>query len=203
MRIILVIFGAMLMMGLTSAASISTDLSHLPPVEQGNLQPYLQEGTPPPDTDPGLPATPTGSAPTQTSSPASPTVIEFSGFEPRRFQQLEGGSLSIYGAGFPAGASIRLIGYGILETSVLSSQALQCVVPPGLRTGKYELELLLPAGASISHPWIDLDPGRKNNRYPPAVRTFCIRPTPIDDQQRVQRPGSLAAWRSFSAHPGN
>ena len=152
MRKVLIIFGAMLMIGLTSVASNSTGLGQLQPVEQGILHPYLQEETPPPDTDPGLPATPTGSAPTQTSSPSSPAVIEISGFEPRRFQQLEGGLLSIYGAGFPAGSSIRLIGYGILETSVLSSQALQCVVPPGLRTGKYELELLLPAGASIRIP---------------------------------------------------
>jgi hypothetical protein len=65
---------------------------------------------------------------------------------------LEGGLLSIYGEGFSSAVAVRLIGYGILDTSVLSSQALQCVVPPGLRTGKYELELLLPGGGSIHIP---------------------------------------------------
>ena len=38
--------------------------------------------------------------------------------------------------------------------------------PPGLRTGKYELELLLPAVRFNSHPWIDLDPGRKTTATP-------------------------------------
>jgi len=44
------------------------------------------------------------------------------------------------------------VGYGILETNVLSSQALQCMIPPGLRAGKYDLELLLPAGSAMRVP---------------------------------------------------
>lgn len=146
------ILGSLFVVGLLSIQTIYTALSYSLPVNQQNPLYFQQEQTSPPDTDPTLPSTPTGNIPTQTSQPPSPTVVEISGYEPHRFQQLEGGLLSIYGTGFSAGVSVRLIGYGVMDTSVLSNQALQCVVPPGLRTGKYELELLLPTGGSVHLP---------------------------------------------------
>jgi len=147
-----IVIGSLVMAGLLFTTSNITVLGNSQPTDLRNPKYFQQEQTPPPDTDPTQPSNPTGNAPTQTSQPPPPVVVEISGYEPRRFQQLEGGLLSIYGAGFTAGTSVRLIGYGVLDTSVLSNQALQCMVPPGLRTGKYELELLLPNGGSVHLP---------------------------------------------------
>lgn len=152
MRTINIILGSILMIWVTGAASFLGSPGHTQPLMFTQPGAYQQDQTPPPDTDPGLPATPTSSAPTSTSPASPPAPVEISSLEPRRFQQLEGGRLSIYGAGFTNGISIRLIGYGLLETSVLSSQAVQCAIPPGLHTGKYNLELLLPGGGALHIP---------------------------------------------------
>jgi len=137
---------------LAGAASISEIMAQAPPAWQLAPAHLQQDQTPEPDTDPTLPASPTSSEPTETRQPSPPPIIEISGVEPRRFEQLKGGLLSIYGVGFPPQTSVRLVGYGILETNVLSSQALQCMIPPGLRAGKYDLELLLPEGSAMRVP---------------------------------------------------
>ncbi len=152
MRTIKIILGSILVIWVTGAASFFSMPGQTQPVMFARPGTYQQDQTPPPDTEPNLPATPASSGPTSTSPASPPSAIEISGVEPRRFQQLESGLLSIYGAGFSNGISVRLIGYGLLETSVLSSQALQCMIPPGLRSGKYDLELLLPGGGALRVP---------------------------------------------------
>ncbi len=152
MRINNIVYVSLLLAGLLSTESRFTALRYSQPNVRQDLPSFHQEQTPPPDTDPTLPPISTDTGPSPTSQPPPPSVIEINGYEPRRFQQLVGGLLSIYGAGFSSGISVRLIGYGLLDTSVLSNQALQCVIPPALRTGKYELELLLPNGGSVHLP---------------------------------------------------
>ena len=152
MKTIYIALSCLLAILLAGTASISEIMAQAPPAWQLVPAHLLQDQTPEPDTDPTLPVSPTSSEPTETRQSSPPPIIEISGVEPRRFEQLEGGLLSIYGIGFPTQTSVRLVGYGILETNVLSSQALQCMIPPGLRAGKYDLELLLPAGSAMRVP---------------------------------------------------
>jgi hypothetical protein len=72
-----------------------------------------------------------------------------SGVEPHRIPHETGGRLSIYGEGFGPGTVVRLVDYGLLDTLVVNSNALQAVVPPGLPENRFDLEVILPDGQVI------------------------------------------------------
>lgn len=104
---------------------------------------------------------PTTAAPTETEIPpatstptsqptATPEALSITGVEPSRISTATGGSLSIYGTGFTQGLAVRLVGYGLLDATIQNNTAIRAVVPPGLKTGRYDLEIILANGVTAS-----------------------------------------------------
>lgn len=90
-------------------------------------------------------------APTQTSQPtptAEPAEFAVLKIEPTRISRENGGTLSIYGSGFGPGIAVRLVGYGLLDATVLNPTAIKAVVPPGLSEGRYGVEVIESNGES-------------------------------------------------------
>ncbi len=122
--------------------------------------------------------TPTMPLPTQTTQPTSPTPTsaeipkprpeEFAVFkvEPERISRESGGTLSIYGSGFGAGIAVRLVGYGLLDATLINPTAIRAVVPPNLKEGRYGVEVIQSSGTSI--------------RLGGAVRIKSSEPKPTD-----------------------
>lgn len=94
-------------------------------------------------------ATPTATAvpPTETAVPptatptATPIQLVLSGVEPARMSTITGGILSVYGAGFSEGTLVRLVGYGILETTFVNGSTLTAVVPANVPPAKYDVQV--------------------------------------------------------------
>jgi hypothetical protein len=108
--------------------------------------PVFQETAPEPTGTTGYPA-PETPIPEDTPAPQPEAVVR--AVEPRRIPRETGGRLSIYGEGFGPGAVVRLVGYGLLDTMVVNSTALQAVVPPGLPENRFDLEVILADGRVI------------------------------------------------------
>jgi hypothetical protein len=93
--------------------------------------------------------TPTPTQPVQASDTPIPAELSVSKVEPDRISQENGGTLSIYGAGFAPGIAVRLVGYGLLDAAVINPTAIRAVVPPGLKEGRYGLEVIQSSGNSV------------------------------------------------------
>lgn len=101
-------------------------------------------------TEPASPTDTPAPAPSATSTPAATLpAFSVSGVEPRRISRESGGRLSVYGQGFGPGTVVRLVDYGLLETVVVNSTALQAIVPPGLPENRFSIEVILADGSSI------------------------------------------------------
>lgn len=131
----------------TSTAILPTD-TDIPPA-QTSISPTEIPSTPtsiPPTTVVAPPAS-TQISPTSTTQPVEVTL---SGVEPKRISKETGGALSIYGSGFTAGIAVRLVGFGLLDGSVVNSNAIRAVVPPNVSEGTYSLEIILTDGSVLS-----------------------------------------------------
>lgn len=113
--------------------------------EQG-LSPGYQETTPAVTVTNTLPAAET---PEAGETPSPPPAVVVNAVEPRRISGETGGRLSIYGEGFAPGTVVRLVGYGLLDTLVVNSSALQAAVPPGLPENRFDLEVILADGRTV------------------------------------------------------
>jgi hypothetical protein len=127
----------------TRASTI--DITVTPSITPTQL-PYPPPIEPTPTMEPSPSIEP---APTNTQIPPPPAVgLTITGVEPSKISKLSGGTLSIYGTGFTQGAAVRLVGYGLLDAAVLTNTAIRAVVPPGLPSGTYDLEVILANGTS-------------------------------------------------------
>lgn len=108
------------------------------------------ETVPPPtqdETAPPATLTPEATTPVPPAETAPPPAgLQVTGVEPGRLFSETGGPLSIYGTGFLSGTAVRLVGYGLLDSTVLNATAIRVVVPPGLKKGSYSLSVILPDG---------------------------------------------------------
>lgn len=68
----------------------------------------------------------------------SPTLDRI---EPDTLVSEKGGTLSINGSGFTTTAVVRLVGYGLLDTTRLNNKALEAAVPPGVPPGAYDVQV--------------------------------------------------------------
>lgn len=62
--------------------------------------------------------------------------------EPKILVSGEGGPITVYGAGFDPGSVIRLVGWGVLNTTFISPGILQASVPPTLPPGTYGVAVI-------------------------------------------------------------
>lgn len=145
--------------------------------------------------------------------------------EPATLSTETGGTLSIYatssaGATFTTTTTVRLVGYGILSTRYVNPQALQAIVPAGLKAGAYKLVALDPFGNERELGTVQLfapppPPATPAPVEPPApgqplltVRNYRIEPAQVKPGQEfkvyieVYNNGSRAAENTMVIFPG-
>jgi hypothetical protein len=111
--------------------------------------------------------------------------------EPNTLVSQNGGMLSIYGSGFTTSTVARLVGFGLLDTSIVNPTALLAVVPSGIPVGTYDLQIsedsisaTLPAALSI------------------VAATSTPGPTPLPTPKPTPVPGRpILAIRNYSVEP--
>ena len=96
---------------------------------------------------PTMTITPTATVTVAPSSTPLPTVepIVITAIEPGRISTETGGTLTVYGGGFTSGSVIRVVGYGVLQTTYVNNEVLTGIVPPGLPLGRYNIQVGLGA----------------------------------------------------------
>jgi len=97
-------------------------------------------------------ATPTATKPPRPT--ATPTLIPMAitRSEPQQVDNGQANTLSVLGTGFETGATVRLVGYGLLETTVLHGNAMTAIIPMGLPTGTYSVEVTDSSGRLVQSP---------------------------------------------------
>lgn len=78
---------------------------------------------------------------TATLAPTPFPRIVVTTIEPDRISTESGGTLSVFGNGFTGGTVIRIVGIGIIPTTYVNGQAITGEVPPGLPTGRYDVQV--------------------------------------------------------------
>jgi hypothetical protein len=127
-----------------------------------------------------------------TSAAARPAAqLALTGIEPTTLVSQHGGTLSIYGSGFTTATIVRLVGFGLLETTYVNSMALQAVVPPGTPAGTYDLEVS-EAGVSVVLP----------SALTIVAATPTPGPTPLPTPKPTPVPGRpVLTIRNYSIEP--
>ncbi len=139
---------------------------------------------------------PVGRIIAQDSTP--PSIPTFSGpifayrAEPRLMTEGKGGSLTVYGGNFTPNTRIRLIGFGVIDTTVVSNGVLIGKVPEALPQGQYGIEVIDPLGGTALSP----DP----LVILPAPTTPTPPPSPTPEPTLIPGQPTLVV-QNFSASP--
>lgn len=135
--------------------------------------------------------------PTEEPTTPPPAPLTLSGAEPNTVTAGEGGSLSIFGSNFTASTIVRLIGYGILESRLVSSGVIVATLPANLMQGGYGIEVSDPVhGTATLSNVLTVHAPAVITTEPPIVEptNTPLPPSPVPGQ-----PSLLA--RNFSTNP--
>ncbi len=72
---------------------------------------------------------------------ATPAALLLSSIEPRTVINDTGNTLSLYGSGFTDDCVVRVAGYGLLSTTYVNATALTALLPSGISSGIYTVEV--------------------------------------------------------------
>lgn len=114
-------------------------------------------------------------------------------FEPAIFQQETGGTMTVYGQNFSQTDKVRLVGYGLLQTTWISSGIMTASVPANIiAAGQYRLHIVNEAGQRIARsgdvnivgkpqevPQIPTQPAPTPGAPGLVVRNFQSSPNPV------------------------
>lgn len=149
-----------------------------------------------------------------------PMQLAVTTVEPSTLSTSTGGILSIYGSGFSSASTVRLIGYGLLDTQFVNSTALRATVPGGLPAGSYDLQVsdgtssitrakavqLIPPPTATPQPTVPAAPQAGQPHL--MVRNYTIQPTQIKAGQdfmvtlHIYNDGSRASENTLVVFPG-
>ena len=82
---------------------------------------------------------------TPSATPAAVLPIVLTAIEPGQMSGETGGTLTVYGGGFTAGSVIRVVGIGVIPTTYVNNEVLTGIVPTGVNTGFYNIQVGLGA----------------------------------------------------------
>jgi len=117
--------------------------------------------------------------------------LTLTGVEPNLLISQIGGTLSIYGSGFTTATVARLVGYGLLDTTYVNSTALQAVVPPGVSSGVYDLQVSEDGISETLSSALTI-----------VAATPTPGPTPLPTPTSPPRPGRpILTIRNYSVEP--
>jgi hypothetical protein len=96
-------------------------------------------------------ASPADPVPSPTPVPAltptpTPLPLRLDVVEPLSLNQTTGGTITLLGEGFEEGLVVRLVGYGLLDSSCISSSIVHAEVPAGTTAGAYSIQVILTDG---------------------------------------------------------
>lgn len=96
---------------------------------------------------PTMTITPTATVTVAPSSTPPPTAVPIvlTAIEPGRMSTETGGTLTVYGGGFTPGSVIRVVSFGVLQTTYVNNEVLTGILPPGLPLGRYNIQVGLGA----------------------------------------------------------
>lgn len=69
------------------------------------------------------------------------TPLDLTSVEPSSVINDRAATLSLYGSGFTEDCVVRLVGYGLLQTTRVNATALTAQLPPGIPAGTYDIEV--------------------------------------------------------------
>jgi hypothetical protein len=118
------------------------------------------------------------------------------GVEPSSMVSGTGGTLTVLGQNFGEGATVRLVGFGLLSTSRVSASALTANVPPVIGPGVYGIEVIIGTTTVASPIALTVSPApvAPQPTVPPLVPTPTNAPTVVPGQPSL-------VVRSFVATP--
>jgi hypothetical protein len=144
-----VIMGLWRMGAPASAQGPSTETPTNTPTETPTLTPTLTStNTPLPTDTPQPTATWTPSA---TNTP-QPVPVQVTRSEPSVVVHGSEAVLSVFGAGFTETSAVRLLGLGLLDTTLVNSGALKAAVPASIPPGQYTVQVNDALGNWLSSP---------------------------------------------------
>src|SRR5690606_2527867 len=88
--------------------------------------------------------------PTATQPPPEPLTVTRT--EPGQVTTGQAATLSVLGTGLTSTTTVRLVGFGFLETTFVNSHALTAVIPPTLPPGQYGIEVSDPSKGTVASP---------------------------------------------------
>lgn len=95
---------------------------------------------------------PPSEATAEPSEEPTPVVLRVTSSEPKRVTRGQEMILSIFGANFTSNTTVRLIGFGLLETTLVNSAALTAKVPSSVAVNEYQIEVSDPVGGTARSP---------------------------------------------------
>jgi hypothetical protein len=90
--------------------------------------------------------------PVPTAEPTPVLLVSVSGSEPAQVLSGSAFALSVFGANFTTTTLVRLVGFGLLDTSLVNSGALRAQVPASVPPGRYTVEVTDPERGSALSP---------------------------------------------------
>lgn len=110
--------------------------------------------------------------------------------EPSQITAGQAATLSLLGANFTSGTTVRLVGYGLLTTTFVNSSALTAVLPSNIPAGQYTVEVS--------------DPTYGTTTAPSALRVVAASVAATATPTSTPVPGQpVLVVRSFSAAPAS
>ncbi len=135
---------------------------------------------------------------TPTEEPTtSPPPLTVTGSEPGQLVGGSEGTLSVFGTNFTASTTVRLVGYGLLNATLVNSGALTAALPAIIPAGTYGIEVSDPVGGSATSPGTLTILPRPTTPAPTERPTPTLPPpTPIPGQPSL-------IVRSYNVSPGS
>lgn len=117
-----------------------------------------------------------------------PLAVTVSTVEPSSLPQSTGGTLTVLGTDFTAESYVRMVGYGILQTTFINTTSLTAQVPAGASTGNYQIEVSDGTNSAIWGGTVQITapadptaiPGPTNTPSPAGLTVTGVEPAQVN-----------------------
>ncbi|MEM8858025.1 MAG: IPT/TIG domain-containing protein [Chloroflexota bacterium] len=118
----------------------------------------------------------------------APNVLTVTTVEPTSLSQVTGGTLTVLGTDFTTDTYVRMIGYGILQTTFVNSTSLTAQVPAGVGSNSYQIEVSDGTNSAVWAGTIQITaapnptaiPGPTNTPSPAGLTVTGVEPAQVN-----------------------
>lgn len=144
--------------------------------------PGLAQDSEPVETPTETPTATATATATPSATPTNTTVppLRVTGSEPQQIPYNQGAQLTVFGSNFTAQTTVRLVGFGLLDATLVHGGAITAAVPSTINPGVYDIEVSDPLGGTMRSP-------NRLTVLPPPPPTLPVMPTitPIPGAPRI------------------